>query len=65
MNQLQNQNPQMFQMISQAKNSGGNPQQILKQMIGKSNPAQMQQVLTQAKGLGVPDNVLSQIQNFR
>lgn len=65
MNQLQNQSPQMFQMISQARNNGGNPQQILKQMVGRANPTQMQQVLTQARGLGVPDNILSQIQNLK
>ena len=64
MGQLQARNPQMFQMINQAKNNGGNPQEILKQMLGKSTPEQMQQVLTQAKGMGVPDNILSQIQNF-
>lgn len=55
----------MFQMINQAQSNGGNPQEILKQMVGKSNPTQMQQVLTQAKNLGVPDNILTQIQNFR
>lgn len=65
MGQLQTKNPQMFQMINQAKNSGGNPQNILKQIMGKSSPEQMQQVLTQAKSMGVPENVLSQIQNLK
>lgn len=65
MGQLQAKNPQMFQMINQARNNGTNPQSMLKQMMGKSSPEQMQQILTQAKGMGVPDNILSQIQNFK
>ena len=65
MGQLQSKNPQMFQMINQVMQKGSNPQDILKQMIGKSSPEQMQQVLTQAKGMGVPDDILSQIQNFK
>ncbi|MGN1327684.1 MAG: hypothetical protein ACI4VQ_06405 [Clostridia bacterium] len=52
-------------MINQVMQKGSNPQDILKQMIGKSSPEQMQQVLTQAKGIGVPDDILSQIQNFK
>ena len=45
MGQLQNQNPQMFQMINQARNNGTNPEQFLKQMMGDKTPEQMQQVL--------------------
>jgi hypothetical protein len=49
----------------QAMNSGGNPQSILKQLIGNSNSNVTAQVLQQARQFGVPDNVLSQIQNIR
>ncbi len=45
--------------------NGVNPQSMLKQMMGNVNSSQMQQVLTQAKSFGVPDNILSQIQNFK
>lgn len=65
MTMLQGKNPQMFQMINQAMSSGTNPQDMIKQMMGNTNPQQMQQILTQAKGMGVPDNVLSQIQNLK
>ena len=65
MGQLQNQNPQMFQMINQAKNNGTNPEQFLKQMMGNKTPEQMQQVLTQAKQMGVPDEVLQKVQNLK
>lgn len=65
MGQLQTKNPQMFQQINNLRNNGGNPQDILKQMMGKASPEQMQQVLTQAKNIGVPEDILSQIQNMK
>lgn len=65
MGQLQTRNPKMFQMISQAKNSGVNPQDFMKQMMGDVSPEQLQNVFTQAKSMGVPNEVLNQIQNLR
>lgn len=65
MNQLQGRNPQSYNMVSQMMRNGVNPQSMLKQMMGNVNPNQMQQIFTQAKSLGVPDNILSQIQNFK
>ena len=62
MNQLQGQS---YNMVSQMMRNGVNPQNMLKQMMGNINPTQMQQVLSQAKSFGVPDNILSQIQNFK
>ena len=64
MNQLQSRNPQGYNMINQAMNSGGNPQAILQQMMGNASPQQVQNVLAQAKQYGVPDTILSQIQNM-
>lgn len=65
MGQLQARNPQMANQISQAMQSGTNPQALMKQMMGNMNNGQIQQVLTQAKNLGVPDNVLQQMQNMK
>lgn len=65
MGQLQAQNPQAFQEINQAINSGVNPQQFMKQVIGNINPEQMQQVLQMGKQFGVPDEVLNQVQNMK
>ena len=65
MNQLQGRNPKSYNMVSQMMRNGVNPQSMLKQMMGNVNPNQMQQIFTQAKSLGVPDNILSQIQNFK
>lgn len=62
---LQNRNPQMFQNINTAMTSGQNPQQLLKQIMGKASPEQREGLIKQAKQFGVPDNILSQIQNLK
>ena len=64
-NQLQAQNPQAFQQINSLKNNGANAQDILKQIVPKVAPQQLQNILSQAKSMGVPDNVLAQIQNLK
>ena len=64
MQQVQSQNPQAFQMVNQAINSGANPMQFMKQVMGNVSPQQMQNIMTQAKQFGVPDEVLQQIQNI-
>lgn len=65
MSQLQVQNPQAFQTINQAINSGSQPQQIVKQLIGNISPQEMQQLLQMGKQFGVPDEVLNQVQNMK
>ena len=58
-------NPQAYQQLNNLKNSGMNPQNLIQQMIGQANPNQIQNVLSQAKQLGVPDTILAQIQNMK
>lgn len=65
MGQLQAKNPQMASQISQAMNSGTNPQSLIKQMMGNMDNSQMQQVMGQMKQFGCPDNILNQIQNMK
>lgn len=65
MGQLQSRDPQMASQINQAMKSGANPKNLMKQMMGGVNNSQMQQVLTQAKQFGCPDNILQQLQNMR
>jgi hypothetical protein len=36
----------------------------MQQVMGNVNPQQMQNILSQAKNLGVPDDVLQQVQNM-
>lgn len=63
MSQLKTRNPQMYQTISQARSSGVNPQDFVKQMTQNATPEQMQSVLTQAQQFGVPRDILAQVQN--
>lgn len=63
--QLQTRNPQMASQISNAMQNRANPQALMKQMMGNVDNNQMQSVLSQARNLGVPDNILQQIQNTR
>lgn len=64
-NQLRMQNPQMYQQLNNLKNNGANPQALIQQMMAQTNPQQIQRILGQAKMLGVPDDVLAQIQNMQ
>ena len=65
MSQLQARNPQMVQMINQAKNSGTNPQDFLKQVMQNSSSSDVQNVLLQAQQMGVPEEVLKTVQNIK
>ena len=64
-NQLQMSNPQMYQQISQLQRNNANPQELIKQAMENASPQQIQYVLGQAKQLGVPENILAQIQNMK
>jgi len=65
MSQLQVKNPQGFQVIQNLMNNNGNPEQLVNQLIGNATPEQRTSILKQAKQYGVPDNILSKIQNIR
>lgn len=65
MGQLQSRNPQMASQISQAMQSGTNPQSLMKQMMSNMDNNQIQNALNQAKQIGVPDNILKQMQNIK
>jgi cytochrome c553 len=64
MGKLQGKNPQAYQQISNAMQNGANPQQFMQQFMGNTSPQQMQNILNQARQLGVPNNVLQQVQNI-
>ena len=65
MSQLQARNPQMVQMINQARSSGTNPQDFLKQVMSNSSTQDVQNVLLQAQQMGVPESVLKEVQNIK
>lgn len=63
--QLQARNPQMASQINQAMQNGTNPKNLMKQMMGNMDNNQIQNALNQAKQIGVPDNILKQMQNMK
>ena len=65
MNKLKVQNPQEYKMVSEAIQNNGNPEMMLNQMMTNISPEQKQSLLKQAKNYGVPDNILSKIQNMK
>lgn len=65
MNQLKNKNSGGFQMLSNLMQNGGNPNEILKQVVGNMSHEQKQTVLNMAKNYGCPDMYLSHIQNMK
>lgn len=65
MGQLQSKNPQGYQFANYLMQNGGNVDPIVKQILAKISPEQKQQVLNTAKGYGVSDKYLSQLQNMK
>ena len=65
MQKLQKTNPGGYNMINQLRQSGGNPNDLLKQVMGKASPEQRQQILNTARSYGTPDSILSKIQNMK
>ena len=65
MGMLQSRNPQMYKNVNMAMSSGQNPQNLLKQVMGNMKPEEREGLIKQAKNYGVPDNILSQIQNMK
>lgn len=65
MQRLQGSNPQGYQLVNNLMQNGGNPEGMLKQILGKANAEQKQQILNTAKSYGCPTEVLSKIQNMK
>ncbi len=57
--------PQNFQIAQNLMQNNGNPQGLVKQIMGNINPEQKQNLLNQMKQYGCPDNILSQLQNMK
>lgn len=58
-------NPQGYQFVSQLMQSNGDPSVIINQMMGKATPEQKQNLLNQGKNYGVPNDILSKLQNSK
>ena len=65
MTQLQNNNPQMANEIKGLIEGTKNPQDIVKQVISGFSPYQKQNVLNQARSMGIPAEIIEQVQNMK
>ena len=63
--QLKIKNPQGHQVIQNLMQSNGNPQALLQQLMSNATPEQKKGLLSQCKNYGVPNDILSQIQNMK
>lgn len=52
-------------MINEAMQNNGNPQAIVQQMMLGATPEQKESLFKQCKQYGVPDRLLSQLQNMK
>lgn len=62
-NQLKIKSPQVLQNFEAMKQNNSNPMEILNQITGGFSKEQMQGFMTFAKNFGIPNDMLSQIQN--
>lgn len=63
LNQAKTKSPQVFQAFEQMRSGNSNPVDIFKQVTSKFTPEQMNGLYNQAKSMGFPPEVLSQVQN--
>ena len=61
MNQLKAKNPQMFQMVDQARQNQSNPIDIFKQITSKNTPEQMENFYKKVEQLGFSPEVINQL----
>ena len=57
--------PKGFQQIRKAMQNNEDPNSILKQVMGNYTPEQKEALFKQCKNFGVPEDVLSRIQNIK
>lgn len=65
MRQLQGKNANGFQQVQNMMNMKQNPEPYVKQMMANMSPEQKQQLFKQAQGYGVPNEILSRLQNMK
>lgn len=57
--------PQNFQTINALMQNKTNPQDLVNQIFGSISPEQKQNLLSQMKAYGMPEHLLSQLQNMK
>ena len=61
MNQLRARNPQMFNMIDQARKNNNNPEELFKEITKNYKPEQMEQIFNKAKQFGIGDDIINKL----
>lgn len=54
-------NPQLFQMINQARQNQNNPMELFKQATANYTPQQLDGLFSRAKQMGMPDDFIEQV----
>lgn len=62
--QLQKTNPQMANEINNIIEGKSEPQNVVKHIMSGLSPYQKQDVLNQARSLGVPVNIIEEVQSM-
>lgn len=57
--------PRNFQVAQNLMQNNGNPQGLVKQIMGNISPEQKQGLLNQCKAYGMPEELLSKLQNMK
>ena len=57
--------PQNFQTINALMQNKNNPQDLVNQIFGSISPEQKQNLLSQMKAYGMPEHLLSKLQNMK
>lgn len=57
--------PKNFQTINALIQNKNNPQDLVNQIFGSINPEQKQNLLNQCKAYGMPEELLSKLQNMK
>jgi hypothetical protein len=63
--QFKQQNPDIVANVENMMKSGKTPQDLVQEMIGKCSPNQKQNILNQAKSMGVPESILGIVQSMK
>ena len=56
-------NPQVFQMVEQARKNNTNPMDMFKQVTDKYKPEQLEGIFARAKQMGVPEEYIEQVKS--
>ena len=57
--------PQNFQVVQNLMQNKTNPQDLVNQIMGNISPEQKQNLLNQCKSYGMPEHLLSKLQNMK